>query len=81
MLGADLALGANDAEEAKARVRVIGAVLREEELRGLAQKEVAPPVVREIAFDEGLLVGERDEARAAARKLDKRGVEVGETQV
>jgi len=38
-------------------------------------------VVRELAFDEVLLVGERDEARAAARALEKRGVEVGETQV
>ena len=48
---------------------------------GLSQNEVAPPVVRELALDEVLLVGEGDETGAAARALEKRGLEISEAHV
>jgi hypothetical protein len=38
-------------------------------------------VVRELALEQVLFVGERDEARAASRALEKRGIEVGKAQV
>lgn len=80
VLGTEAALGADDAEDADAGIRVVGAKAREQRLCRAPEHEARSTAIRELPREQVVDVAPRLTARAAARAEEERVIEVGEGQ-